>query len=56
MPRSNAKILQEIVNSIQDGVTITDKEGNFVAFNEAAKRILAMHARVARRTLSKGAG
>ncbi len=37
---SQTRILQSILDSMGDGVTVSDEDGNFILFNPAAERIL----------------
>jgi PAS domain-containing protein len=39
---SSAAFLQDILDSLADGVIVADREGRFVQFNEAAKRFLGL--------------
>ncbi len=37
--------LETVINSLADGVIITDKEGNFLFFNPVAEKILGIGSR-----------
>jgi len=41
-PQTSSKLLDEILNSLTDGVIVADAEGRFVHFNPAAERMLGL--------------
>ena len=40
--QSSAKLLQDVLDSLTDGVVVADLQGRFVQFNPAAERILGL--------------